>query len=270
MDRALLVGINSYRAAPLRGCLNDISDMAEYIVNHHGFAKSSVRLLADDRATTEEINNHLNWLVDKVKAGDRIFFHYSGHGAQMATRDHQGEIDGLDEVICPVDFDWTDDHVIRDKDFRRIFRSIPEGVEFIWISDSCHSGDLSRDFPPEDTLWRMFPIPIDIQWRNETALELQKNALTLMESITDISANVALISGCRSDQTSADAIFDGRSNGALTYFLLKSLSEDGGRALALDALVEKVKAKLAATNKYRQIPSVEGSTDIIKKPFFAI
>ncbi len=270
MDRALLVGINSYRAAPLRGCVNDISDMAEHIVEYHGFAKSSVRLLADDRATTEEIINHLNWLVDNAQTGDRIFFHYSGHGAQMATRDHQGEIDGLDEVICPVDFNWTDKYVIRDKDFRRIFGSIPKGVDFIWVSDSCHSGDLSKDFPPQDTLWRMFPVPIDIQWRNETALELQNNALTLMSSITDMTGNVALISGCESNQTSADAVFDGRSNGALTYFLLKSLSEDGGRALALDMLVKKVQEKLAATNKYRQIPGVEGSPDIIKKPFFTI
>jgi hypothetical protein len=144
MDKALLVGINRYPAAPLRGCVNDVTDLAQFLVDSCGFAMGDVRLIADERATKTEITDRLNWLVDGAKPGDRLFFHFSGHGTQMATRDHQGEIDGLDEVICPVDFDWTDDHVIRDKDFRRVFGSIPEGCQFVWVSDSCHSGDLER------------------------------------------------------------------------------------------------------------------------------
>lgn len=268
MDKALLVGINRYPVAPLRGCVNDIADMAELLVAKCGFAMSDVRLVADERATTSEILERLNWLVDGVSAGDRIFFHYSGHGTQMATRDHQGEIDGLDEVICPVDFDWTDSHVIRDKDFRRIFGSVPSGVEFVWVSDSCHSGDLSKDFPPDGALWKSFPVPIDIQWRIATANEVGVKALTLFSASAE-AANAALISGCQSDQTSADATFDGRPNGALTYFLLKVLRSQDGLKLPLDQVVSSVKKEIAGTGKYRQIPGIEGSPDIIKQPFLA-
>ena len=50
-----------------------------------------------------------------------------------ATRNPQGEVDGLDEAICPVNFSWSDldSTAIRDKDFFEIFKSIPAGVEFV-------------------------------------------------------------------------------------------------------------------------------------------
>lgn len=267
MDKALLVGINKYPSAPLRGCINDIDDMSDYLVSHCGFSKNAIRLVADERATTVGILERLDWLVDDVRPGDRLFFHYSGHGAQMATRDHQGEIDGLDEVICPVDFDWSDAHVIRDKDFRRIFSSIPRGCEFVWVSDSCHSGDLSRLIPPPETIWRTFPAPIDIRWRNDAAIAQGIKALTFREVSRDFD-NLALISGCRSDQTSADAIFENRANGALTYFLIKSLLDDANHHSPLNSLIDRVVAMLAETRKYTQIPGIEGSPEIMQMPFF--
>jgi len=268
MDKALLVGINRYAAAPLKGCVNDIIDMAEFLVEKCAFSKTSVRLIADERATTAEIFARLEWLVDGAQPGDRLFFHYSGHGAQMATRDHQGEIDGLDEVICPVDFDWRDEHAIRDKDFRRIFGSVPRGVEFVWVSDSCHSGDLSRDLPLPDTLVKLFPTPVDIQWRIESAVAKGFQPLTLTR-VPEAAVNEALISGCHSEQTSADASFDGRPNGVLTYFLLQTLRAERGLEMPLADVHATVKAAVAATQRYRQVPGLEGSPDVIKQPFLA-
>ena len=99
-DKALLVGINSYSGAPLAGCLNDVEDMARFITGKCGFDPAAVRLLTDARATTDAIKERLYWLVEGLKAGDRILFQFSGHGAQVPTRDKKGEIDGLDEVIC--------------------------------------------------------------------------------------------------------------------------------------------------------------------------
>ena len=144
MNRALLVGINAYPGNELNGCVNDVKDMADFLVKYCNFQYGDIRLLVDERATTDGIKVRLGWLLNGLRPGDRVLFHYSGHGAQVPTRNPQGEVDGLDEVICPVDFDWTDDHMIRDKDFHSMFSTIPEGVEFVWVSDSCHSQDLSR------------------------------------------------------------------------------------------------------------------------------
>ena len=47
MNKALLVGINNYPTAPLRGCINDVTDMASFLVDKCGFQKGEIRLLVD-------------------------------------------------------------------------------------------------------------------------------------------------------------------------------------------------------------------------------
>ena len=116
-NRALLVGINDYPSPnQLSGCLNDIDDMSAYLQSACGFEPGDIQTIADKQATTANILAALEAFASSLAPGDRALFHYSGHGAQMPTRT-SGEIDGLDEVICPVDFDWSDAHAIRDDDF---------------------------------------------------------------------------------------------------------------------------------------------------------
>lgn len=270
MDRALLVGINKYPGCPLNGCVNDITDMANFLKDKCGFQMNNIRLLTDARATKAAIVERLNLLVNGARSGDRLLFHYSGHGAQMPTRNPAAEVDKLDEVICPVDFDWSDEHAIRDKDFYKIFATVPQGVEFIWISDSCHSGDLSKDFPKKGYVHKTIMPPEDIDWRLQTAKELivkspdKIQVTSLSRAVKEL--NVALISGCKSDETSADAVFNKRANGALTYYLLKELNSANGLKAPLADIVKKVTKAVATYNK-TQHPQLEGSKAIAGKPF---
>src|SRR5438034_24071 len=171
MNRALLVGINAYPGNELQGCVNDVTDMADFLVSHVGFDESDIRLVTDDRATTQAIVERLNWLTQGVQAGERILFHYSGHGAQFPIRDQNGKVTRVDECICPVDFDWTEPRAIRDKEFHQLFASVPKGVEFTWVSDSCFSGDLARVFLLSNLKVKVkaMPMPADIAWRLRTA-----------------------------------------------------------------------------------------------------
>lgn len=247
-QKALLVGINTYPSSPLAGCIHDIQDMATFLVEKAGFKEAEIRLLADSRATTPAIRARLNWLLKDLAPGDRILFHYSGHGAQVATRDIKGEVDGLDECICPVDFDWTDPHMIRDKEFHALFARIPAGVHFVWISDSCHSGDLSRDLQRV----RAMPSPPDIAWRTRVAQGQGRKARKPAEGLPG-----SLISGCQDHQTSADATFNGRPNGALTYFLLRELRRQGGTTRSLDQVVKATRTALKKEG-FNQSPGLEG------------
>src|SRR5712691_10789238 len=78
MNRALLVGINEYPSAPLRGCVNDVVGMADLLVERFGFAHGDIRLVVDRRATTRAIVSRLGWLLVGAQSGDRLLFYYSG------------------------------------------------------------------------------------------------------------------------------------------------------------------------------------------------
>lgn len=251
-DKALLVGINAYPDAPLAGCVNDITDMADLLVKEFNFSPSSIRLLADKRATTLGILTRLDWLVSDLNSGDRILFHYSGHGVQVATRNPQ-EIDGLAECICPVDFDWSETHLIRDQQFHQIFAKVPVGVKCNWISDSCHSADLTKSLLPRGNKSRRYPIPADIAWGHGAAKH--KKLIPVGMSNWNSPLNVGFISGCKSNQTSSDAEFHNRPNGALTYFLLQTLKTH--KTSTITDVVKMINVDLAK-NGYDQQPQAEG------------
>jgi metacaspase-1 len=82
MNRALLVGINAFPPSPLRGCINDVQDIALLLEQEFGFANSQITLLTDGQATKAAIVAQLKTLIEDAASGDRILFHYSGHGTQ--------------------------------------------------------------------------------------------------------------------------------------------------------------------------------------------
>lgn len=254
-NKALLVGINAYPGCPLRGCVNDVLNMANYLVKYHGFKHEEIRLLTDERATTKEIGSRLKWLTTGNKAEDKIVFHYSGHGAQVATRNTKEELDGMLEVICPVDFDWSPKNMLTDKQLNKIFKKVPKTAHAVWVSDSCHSGDLSRFFPhphEKPKTSKAFKSPACINWRNEGA-RLKEY---VPEGLGDSTLNLAFISGCRDNQTSADTEFDGKPCGALTHYLLEVLTNEG-KDRPITEVVKLVNARLSA-NGYDQEPQAEG------------
>lgn len=248
-NRALLVGINDYPGQPLNGCVNDVRDMAEFLVDSCGFRSGDIRLLVDSRATTANIRERTEWLLRNAAPGDRLLFHYSGHGALFPIRNKDGEVTAVHDTICPVDFDWSLEHALLDDDLRKLFDVAPDGIEFVFISDSCNSGDLTRAFRRYRP--RFFVPPADIAWRLRTA---QERMLVTGAIPHD---RCGLISGCRSDQESADAVFAGRPNGALTYYLLRALRAQSGLGTPLSPLVDSVKQPLAR-NQYDQEPQLRG------------
>jgi len=273
MNRALLVGINAYPSPnQLHGCINDVNDMAGFLVAKCGFGHDDVRLVTDARATANAIRDRLGWLLNGVKKGDRVLFHYSGHGAQVTMRNPQGQTDRIHEVICPVDFDFDEpSSMICDTDFKRLFSAVPSGVEFVWVSDSCFSGGLTRALMPlPANVTAMKPktyiMPADIEWRNRSAAA--KNLKPLGVAAAAHQINAALISGCTATQTSADAEISGRFNGALTYFLLHELKAANGLKAPLTQVVKTVVHDLTA-QRYEQHPELLGSMAIRRRAFLS-
>lgn len=210
MKKALLVGINyPGTLSELRGCINDIKAMDSILVKHYGF--SDRRILLDGQATTRAILGNLEWLVADAKAGDVLYFHYSGHGSQMVDTNHD-ETDRLDEIICPIDLNWKD-KVIRDDDFARIFSKLPAGVNLTVTLDCCHSGTGLRG--GNKNRWIPAPATIMEAYQRGVVKPDRKQAAVTQKGI--------LISGCKSNQTSADAWIGGKYMGACTYYLIDML-----------------------------------------------
>lgn len=249
-NKALLVGINHYPHPEneLYGCVNDIMDMHEFIaITNPVYSLDNITILKNQQATKQNIKAQLLWLIDDISVGDQILFHYSGHGAQLPSLQHALEKDGKDEIICPYDFDWTPDTTFRDKEFAAIFKQIPEGVHFVWVSDSCHAGDLSKVAIHQhpSLKYRVFS-PHD-------ALKTNTSTSTLSHGHFE----GALLSACGENQLSADALIDNRYNGAFTFYLLKNLKKHGTQ-IPMKTLIQMVQKELEQ-NGFDQSPQIEGN-----------
>jgi len=266
-NKALLVGVNQYNlpGADLQGCVNDVTNIRDILIKYLGFKVKEIRVLVDSRATKKGILSRLEWLVKDVKTGDRLLFHFSGHGSQIRDRDGDELKDHLDEILCPHDMDWDGTYIV-DDDLKNIFSKLPSGVRLEVLLDSCHSGTGTREaaalacLPPERAIKQRFLIPpVDILCRQagEDDLKLQKIGRS------DNPQTHVLFSGCKDNQTSADAYISGTYNGAFTYYFCKSLRDAQGN-LSRSDLLKRLRASLEYEG-YDQVPQLECASARRKK-----
>jgi hypothetical protein len=111
---------------------------------------------------------------------------------------------------------------------------------------------------------KSFPMPADIAWRMRTAETRPGAKLHSFEHVI-ASYNAVLVSGSSKSETSADANIDGRYNGALTYYLLQTLSAPNGLTQTLEQAVARTRSALRR-NGYSQHPQLEGSQDLMQRP----
>lgn len=136
MKRALLVGIDDYIFAPLKGCINDATQMKTILSQHYdGSPNFSCKLLtsASQEVTRAKLSEEIHHLFSFE--GDVALFYFSGHGCEnmqggaLATQDAARYSEGvlLSEVITLA----NQNNKIK---------------EVILILDCCHSGQLG-DLP---------------------------------------------------------------------------------------------------------------------------
>lgn len=88
--------------------------------------------------TRYNIRRAMWWLLQNTQSGDSLVFHFSGHGTQQMNMDGN-EIDGLDEAICPVDYE-EQGKIVDDEINTALVRPLPRGAKLHAIVDACHSG----------------------------------------------------------------------------------------------------------------------------------
>jgi metacaspase-1 len=218
----------------LTACEFDAKDMAA--ISRSRRMHSTTLLTA--KATRAAALAAIRAAAKKLGSGDFFFLTYSGHGGQMPDVTGE-EKDKKDETWCLYDGELIDDELYLE------LTRFAAGVRVLVLSDSCHSGTVTRAVPRDGGRSKMMPPAIAMRTYDEHQAfydQLQKavaaastngkrnvdpdaaiaNAhatvsLRLTEIAKRCKAAVILISGCQDNQTS----MDGDHNGAFTEQLLQ-------------------------------------------------
>ncbi len=261
--QALCVGINDYPGteSDLAGCRNDAEDWGE-VLRRRGY---SVITLLDDRATRAGILDALTRLVKGAPPGASLVFTFSGHGSWLPDDDGD-EPDGRDEMLCPHDVGRK--RFLLDDDLAEVFAGKPTGVRIYFISDSCHSGTVSRFAPPltaEDEALRPRPRflpPAALLGSEAGRARLARVAGAAPPSRRRLPALLA--AACGDLEYSYDASFHGRPNGAFTRVAIEALD---GNPPTPRAWMDEVQRHLP-TAAYPQTPRLYGSKAAKVGPMF--
>jgi hypothetical protein len=262
--KALFVGINKFANYPqftLNGCVNDAKDMGAMYKELLGFKPSEITTLTDAQATKANIMSKLKAMVADAKAGklSYLVFALSSHGTQMDDTSGD-EPDGADEAFVPHDIaekngKWDPARIISDDELHDLFTSLPNNVLLEVYLDTCHSGSGLRgaEFGLNAPRAR-YVAPPDHEFTKKKTAKMRGFMLSRPKDVAG--QHHVLWTGCKSNETSADAYFSGRYNGAFTYYFVKVM-RDSKNKLSRKAVVAKVRTLMKG--KFAQNPQLEGN-----------
>uniref|UniRef100_A0A6C0IG83 Peptidase C14 caspase domain-containing protein n=1 Tax=viral metagenome TaxID=1070528 RepID=A0A6C0IG83_9ZZZZ len=244
-SKAFLIGCN-YLGSPnqLNGCINDANNIKDFLISI-GFDNNNIQMITDNtvnKPTKKNILDAFKTLLMNTKAGDLVFWLFSGHGSYV--KDSNGdEESGYDQCIYTLDGKF----IIDDELKSLIQNYLHKDACLFALFDSCFSGSV-----------------LDLKYQYMDSLNYDKYFEHSKEDTTN--GNVVMISGCNDRQTSADAFIDGKASGAMTWSFLESFKNN--KNLTFRALVKSMCDKLKM-NGYTQIPqlSTGGFVDIDKVVF---
>lgn len=233
---ALCMGLNyTGTRNQLNGCINDAKNIQNLLEKHYKY--DSVKVMTDEttqKPTYSNIVNELHNLAVRSHSEDikEIFISYSGHGSYV--RDYSGdEKDGRDEGLVPLDYQRRG--LLLDDVLNNIFASFSPKVKVVALFDCCHSGSM-----------------VDLQFIYDSTTHRQGR-----ETNKKLNSNVLMISGCRDNQTSADAYnfnHQYKYTGAMTSSWLHVLAKHNYNVKCFD-LVDEMGAYLKM-KRMSQIPQL--------------
>jgi hypothetical protein len=252
---SLHIGLNRVDPAHYQGwdgaltaCEFDANDMRA-IAESRGFEPRS---LLTQEATSDAVLTAIERAAGELGQGDLFLCTYSGHGGQVPDRNGEDEEDRSDETWVAYDRQIVDDELYA------LWGRFAPGARIFVLSDSCHSGTVTRDIQAEvpepvsttekaateSPRYKAMPrdVMIATYRANAKLYDAIQERLPAAEQ-ADPAATVVLISGCRDDQLS----LDGFSNGLFTENLRAVWDEGawdgGGYAQFREAIRARMPAK---------------------------
>lgn len=139
---AVVIGISNYKSKGIRKLQFAHKDAEEFanFLRTAGVQEQNMRLLTDSMATTAAIYESLNWLVDKSRENDIVYFYFSGHGDMENITVHRNGF-LLAQNTPRNNFI---NNALRIEDLNSYANTLSvKNVKAILITDACHSGKLT-------------------------------------------------------------------------------------------------------------------------------
>ncbi len=285
-SRALVVGVNEYAqksyVKPTPGAEEDALAAKEFIKRQYGFLDGEIKVLTGPQATAANIvNTFREWLIEGTEPGDRVYFHYSGHGSRVRD-DNRDEEDGYDEVIAPYDVELRDKtfiNVITDDEIGQLIAQL-SGRLAVMLFDSCHSGTISRGrsggAATDRSAPRFLPSPEELAALRSTQgtargrggfadygvqddKQTSRDLKLVDERTVGPATGIVVISAAQSGQLAYPMRVNGGARGALSHVFSDVQDE---RPLTLRQLEQEIAQRIRALQKKgnlkgQQVPSFE-------------
>ncbi|MGC3944733.1 MAG: caspase family protein [Chryseolinea sp.] len=240
----------------LKACVKDAKDWKSFAVKN-GFKATSFH---DKQASSKAIEKVLNDHAKKLKPGDILLLTYSGHGGEIPNDSGaDGDDELIDQTWCLYDRQFLDDEIF---DCLKKFKS---GVRITVISDSCHSGTVTRvqgELNLSDLLTQGMTTETNRSGARSRKMskkvaaasyaaseELYKGVQQKIKAQRDkdrtsatngkINASVKLLAACQDDEET----LDGKANGLFTGTLLSLLSDAEYTASSAEKIIAGVTGK---------------------------
>jgi len=235
----------------LRTCGRDCLDM-QALAESQNYEESIV--LLNEEGTREAVSTAIANAAEKLEAGDILFVSYSGHGTSIPDETGDEE-DGKDETWCLFD------GMLLDDELHALWTRFAEDVRIMVISDSCHSGTVTKLSPGQDPETIILSKNFPEEEAKKVYLEHKSMYLKVKEEAAEfldkeLKASVKLIAGCQDDESSYVLPEDVNS------LLTKEINRvwDAGQFVGnTEEFFEQIKAGVevfARKNKIYQMPNL--------------
>jgi hypothetical protein len=272
----------------LGGCVRDINHVENFLLQKIGVSKENIIKLTSSPNNTGDgplespetlptysnIVNAFENLIEKAQSGDQVYIHYSGHGGRVPTHIPKIKgINGYDETLVPTDIGNVSTRYVRDTEMAKIIeRMLKKGLIVTIVLDSCHSGGATKGNGGAVArgigIIDKTPRPIDSMvasteelentWKNFNGKSLASTKnLQGGSGWLPATKGYVLLAACRPSESAYEYAFEGNErNGALTYWLLKSLALLD-REMTFKQIHDRVIAKIHSQFP-SQTPMLEG------------
>ena len=281
---AVLIGVNTHHQRSLKGCINDVNSVEQYLkrykhvniskfVADHPFGRKSTTSSLS-WPTHINITSKLKQLARKAKKGDSVLIHYSGHGTQYENPEDSKYNSDIALVLLDT---RKRECYLRGVHLANLLKLLVEkGLFVTLVLDCCFSGSVTRGKDHydheirgvewDDSVSGNFPISrekvdriLDVLSDESRDASWRYNWLDTAENL-----NFTLVTACGPHEVARECYFEGKKHGKLSYYLLDSLEQLWGKNIvncSLELLLGYLNIQL---NKHpeKQTPMLRGDRTV--------